>query len=64
LDYPPRARRKRKGSRDHHHHDYDHYNVMEKGYSDVHALVAFSGEVTDLESAVEKAPEALTRRIG
>jgi type I restriction enzyme, R subunit len=31
--------------------------VAEQGYTDVAALVAFSGEVTDLESAVENATE-------
>jgi type I restriction enzyme, R subunit len=35
---------------------FDKY-VAEKGYGDVHALVAFSGEVTDLDSAIEKATE-------
>jgi type I restriction enzyme, R subunit len=35
---------------------FDKY-VADQGYNDVHALVAFSGEVTDLESAVEKATE-------
>jgi hypothetical protein len=31
--------------------------VVEHGYTDVTALVAFSGEVTDLDSAIEKATE-------
>ncbi|MFH5246070.1 type I restriction enzyme subunit R domain-containing protein [Antrihabitans spumae] len=35
---------------------FDKY-VTEHGYSDVAALVAFSGEVTDLDSAIEKATE-------
>jgi type I restriction enzyme R subunit len=35
---------------------FDKY-VAEKGYGDVAALVAFSGEVTDLDSAVENATE-------
>jgi type I restriction enzyme, R subunit len=35
---------------------FDKY-VAEKGYGDIHALVAFSGEVTDPESAVDKATE-------
>jgi len=35
---------------------FDKY-VAEKGYTDVAALVAFSGEVTDLDSAVENATE-------
>src|SRR4029079_1470159 len=35
---------------------FDKY-VAEQGYTDVTALVAFSGEVTDLDSAVEKATE-------
>jgi type I restriction enzyme, R subunit len=35
---------------------FDKY-VAEHGYTDVAALVAFSGEVTDLDSAVEKATE-------
>ena len=35
---------------------FDKY-VAEKGYTDVAALVAFSGEVTDLDSALENATE-------
>jgi type I restriction enzyme R subunit len=35
---------------------FDKY-VDEKGYNDIAALVAFSGEVTDLESSVDKATE-------
>ena len=35
---------------------FDKY-VAEKGYSDITALVAFSGEVTDMESAIEKVSE-------
>ena len=38
---------------------FDKY-IAEKGYTDVAALVAFSGEVTDLESAVEKVTETST----
>ena len=34
---------------------FDKY-VAEKGYTDVHALVAFSGEVSDPESAIDKSP--------
>jgi type I restriction enzyme R subunit len=35
---------------------FDKY-VHEQGYTDVHALVAFSGEVTDAESGLEKFTE-------
>lgn len=38
---------------------FDKY-VCEQGYTDVAALVAFSGEVTDPDSGVEKATEAST----
>ena len=38
---------------------FDKY-VREKGYNDITALVAFSGEVTDLESGIEKVSETST----
>ena len=38
---------------------FDKY-IAEKDYTDIAALVAFSGEVTDLDSAVEKATETST----
>jgi type I restriction enzyme R subunit len=38
---------------------FDKY-VADKGYSDVHALVAFSGEVSDLESGIESVSETST----
>ena len=38
---------------------FDKY-IAEKGYSDIAALVAFSGEVTDIDSAVEKVSETST----
>ena len=38
---------------------FDKY-ITEKGYDDIAALVAFSGEVTDIDSAVEKVSETST----